>query len=64
MSFVDKIHNKIEHRRLMNHYGKRRKDAIQATRREVAGYDVEDDGDCINYSKPAMPQMLRRLTHI
>lgn len=63
MSFVDKIQSKIEHHRLMNQYGKRRKSAIAATRREISGFDVEDDGDCVTYSKP-VPQMLKRLTHL
>lgn len=42
MGILNKLTSKMEHRRLANQYGKRRKSAIQATQRATEGYEFEE----------------------
>ena len=44
MGLIDKISDRMEHRRIINQYGgKRRKGAIAATRKATEGYEFEED---------------------
>lgn len=56
MGLIDRISDKLEHRRVVNRYGKRRKDAIVATRKYTEDYEFEED-----IKKPGL---LKRISHL
>jgi len=57
MGLINAISDRLEHRRVMNRYGgKRRKNAVEATRKYTENYEFEEE-----HKKPGL---IKRISHL